>query len=37
MKIIVANHTFSRLTGWVFAKSTCTCDTDPKSCNVAKD
>ncbi|KAM0510829.1 hypothetical protein ACHAPE_010489 [Trichoderma viride] len=38
----IATHCYvsdiaNRLTGWVYATSTCTCDTDPKSCNVAKN
>ncbi|KAL7940174.1 hypothetical protein V8C42DRAFT_338325 [Trichoderma barbatum] len=35
----IATHCYAsdianRLTGWVYAPSTCTCDTDPKSCGV---
>ncbi|KAM0258020.1 hypothetical protein ACHAQJ_004063 [Trichoderma viride] len=32
-----ASDVANRLTGWVYALSTCTCDTDPKSCGVVKD
>ncbi|UKZ80076.1 hypothetical protein TrVFT333_007841 [Trichoderma virens FT-333] len=36
----IATHCYAsdianRLTGWVYAPSTCTCDDDPKSCGVA--
>ncbi|KAL6818093.1 hypothetical protein GGI42DRAFT_309346 [Trichoderma sp. SZMC 28013] len=38
----IATHCYAsdianRLTGWVYAPSACTCDTDPKSCGVSKD